>query len=121
VNVIGQQVLKNHLHIHLYGSPEKLHPNIRNNLTNLCKHVRVHKEDELLVPIARDRKHNADDEPCQRMYDSHKRIMQEFLLGIVFFSIFLSLNELLPYQGSEAVSCCEERTTAPVMQMLECI
>jgi hypothetical protein len=41
VNHIGQKHLKNGVDVYLYGNPEKLHPNLYNNLTNLCKHVYV--------------------------------------------------------------------------------
>lgn len=45
VNSIGQQYLKNHVEVQIYGKPDNLHPNIRNNLTNLCKGVYNHEDD----------------------------------------------------------------------------
>jgi hypothetical protein len=44
VNYIGQQHLKNHVEVHIYDDPAKLHPNLRNSLENLCKNVDVHEE-----------------------------------------------------------------------------
>jgi hypothetical protein len=29
--------------VHIYGDPDKLHPNLRNSFENLCKRVVVHK------------------------------------------------------------------------------
>ena len=52
VSYIGQTHLKNHVNLHLYGDPEKLHPNIRNSLTNLCKCVHVHQEDDVIMPVS---------------------------------------------------------------------
>ncbi len=46
VNYIGQKHLKKHVNVHIYGDPDKLHPNLRNTLTNLCKRVYVHKKQE---------------------------------------------------------------------------
>jgi hypothetical protein len=43
VNYIGQKHLKKSVDVHLYGDPEKLHSNLRNNLENLCKSVHVYK------------------------------------------------------------------------------
>lgn len=42
MNYVGQQYLKKHVDVDLYGDPEKLHPNLRNSLTNLCKCLHVH-------------------------------------------------------------------------------
>jgi len=52
VNYIGQEHLKNKTEFHIYGHPEKLHPNLYKNLTNLCQHVYLHKEDELQIPTS---------------------------------------------------------------------
>ena len=52
VNYIGQEHLKNKTELHIYGHPEKLHPNLYKNLTNLCQHVYLHKEDELQIPTS---------------------------------------------------------------------
>lgn len=43
VNFIGQRRLRKHVEVHLYGDLEKLHPNLHNSLTNLCKRVHVYK------------------------------------------------------------------------------
>lgn len=43
VNHIGQQHLKKHVEVHIYGSPNRLHLNLRNNFENLCKNVEVHR------------------------------------------------------------------------------
>lgn len=43
VNYIGQEYLKKHVVVHIYGDPDKLHPNLRNSFENLCKRVVVHK------------------------------------------------------------------------------
>jgi hypothetical protein len=43
VNYIGQEHLKEHVEVHIYGDPDKLHPNLRNSLENLCKCVEVHQ------------------------------------------------------------------------------
>lgn len=37
VNYLGQDYLKRNVEMFLVGPPEKLHPNLRNNLTHLCK------------------------------------------------------------------------------------
>jgi len=42
VDYIGQEYIKKHVIVHIYGDPNKLHPNLRNTLTNLCKRVEVH-------------------------------------------------------------------------------
>ena len=44
VNYIGQEYLKEHVEVHIYGDPGKLHPNLRNTFTNLCKCVNVHEK-----------------------------------------------------------------------------
>ena len=46
VSYIGQKYLKRKVEVHLYGDPEKLHLNLRNNLANLCKRVHVHQGDD---------------------------------------------------------------------------
>lgn len=43
VNYIGQKHLKKNVDVHIYGDQEKLHPNLRNNFTNLCKDVQVYR------------------------------------------------------------------------------
>ena len=43
VNYIGQKYLKKYVDVHLYGDPEKLHPNLRNSLTNLCRRIHRHE------------------------------------------------------------------------------
>jgi hypothetical protein len=48
INYIGQDYLKTKVDVHVYGDIENLHPNIRNNLTNLCKCVHVFGKDEFL-------------------------------------------------------------------------
>jgi hypothetical protein len=45
VNYIGQKHLKKHVEVQIYGDPNKLHPNLRNTFTNLCKCVEVHEGD----------------------------------------------------------------------------
>lgn len=42
VNYVGQKYLKDFVEVELYGTPEHLHPNLRNTLTNLCRRVNVH-------------------------------------------------------------------------------
>lgn len=42
VNYIGQDVLHENVEVHLYGDPKKLHPNLQNSLTHLCKTVYEH-------------------------------------------------------------------------------
>jgi hypothetical protein len=42
VNYVGQKHLKEHVEVHIYGDPERLHPNLRNTFNNLCKQVEVH-------------------------------------------------------------------------------
>lgn len=42
VNYIGQKDLKKEVEVHIYGDPEQLPDNIRNNFTNLCKDVTYH-------------------------------------------------------------------------------
>jgi hypothetical protein len=50
VNYIGQKHLKEHVEVHIYGDPDRLHPNLRNSFENLCKHIEMHEEDgELLT------------------------------------------------------------------------
>jgi hypothetical protein len=44
VNYIGQKHLKEHIEVHIYGDPDKLHPNLRNTFKNLCKCVNVHEK-----------------------------------------------------------------------------
>jgi hypothetical protein len=44
VNYIGEDYLEEHVEAHLYGNPEKLDTNLRNNLMNLCKEVHEHRE-----------------------------------------------------------------------------
>jgi hypothetical protein len=39
VNYLGQEYLKNHVEVQVYGDSQELHPNIRNILTNVCRHV----------------------------------------------------------------------------------
>ena len=45
VNYIGQKHLKKKVEVHIYGDPEKLHPNLRNSFENLCKSIAVHEAD----------------------------------------------------------------------------
>ena len=42
VNYIGQKYLRKKVEVHIYGDPDKLHQNLHNNFTNLCKDVVVH-------------------------------------------------------------------------------
>lgn len=44
VNHIGQKHLNDHVEAHIYDDPDKLHPNLRNTLTNLCKCVDIHED-----------------------------------------------------------------------------
>jgi HEAT repeat protein len=46
INHIGQQYLRQHVIVHLYGEPTDLHPNLRNTLNNLCKEVKEHAENQ---------------------------------------------------------------------------
>jgi hypothetical protein len=39
VNSIGRKHLKKQVEVHLYGNPDRLHRNLRNMFTNLCKSV----------------------------------------------------------------------------------
>ena len=43
VNHIGQKHLMEHVEVHIYGNPDRLHPNLRNTLTNLCNCVEIHE------------------------------------------------------------------------------
>ncbi len=43
MNTLPQQYLKLHVEAQMYGDPEQLHPNLRNNLANLCKCVHVYQ------------------------------------------------------------------------------
>jgi hypothetical protein len=43
IDHIGQDYLKKNVDVHIYGDPKKLHQNLRNNFTNLCKNITVHK------------------------------------------------------------------------------
>jgi hypothetical protein len=45
VNYIGQKHLREQVEVHIYGDPEKLHPNLRNTFKNLCKNVEIHGGD----------------------------------------------------------------------------
>ena len=45
VNYIGQKALKLRVEVHLYGDPQRLHPNLYNNFVTLCKRV-VYMEEE---------------------------------------------------------------------------
>jgi hypothetical protein len=49
VNVIGRDDLKHHVDVHLYGDPEQLHPNLRNNFMTLCRHVYIHEAEQILL------------------------------------------------------------------------
>jgi hypothetical protein len=52
VNYMKPSYLKHHVEVYVYGDPKKLHPNLRNNLTNLCKRVQRHNpQDELQVCV----------------------------------------------------------------------
>jgi hypothetical protein len=44
IDYIGQDHLKKEVDVHIYGDPEKLQQNLRNNFTNLCKSITVHEE-----------------------------------------------------------------------------
>lgn len=43
LDFIGQKHLKEQVEVHIYGDPEKLHPNLRNTFKNLCKRIEEHK------------------------------------------------------------------------------
>jgi hypothetical protein len=43
VNYIGQKHLKENVEVDIYGDPDKLHPNLRNNFEHLCKRVKFKK------------------------------------------------------------------------------
>jgi hypothetical protein len=43
INYIGQTHLKTYITVHVYGEPDKLHPNLRNTLTNLCHRIEFHE------------------------------------------------------------------------------
>lgn len=43
VNYIGQEYLKEQFEVNIYGDPDKLHPNLKNTVTNLCRDVYIHK------------------------------------------------------------------------------
>lgn len=42
VSYIGQKHLKKSVEAHIYGDPDKLHPNLQNSLENLCRNIAVH-------------------------------------------------------------------------------
>lgn len=42
INYIGQDALKTHVTVHIYGEPDELHPNLLNSFKNLCKQVEIH-------------------------------------------------------------------------------
>lgn len=42
VNAIGDDYLKEHVEVHVYGDPAKLHANLQNTLTNVCHHMHIH-------------------------------------------------------------------------------
>lgn len=42
VNCIGQKHLKKDVDVHIYGDPENLEQNLRNNFENLCRSVTIH-------------------------------------------------------------------------------
>jgi len=44
INYIGRKHLKKQVEVHLYGDPDKLHPNLRNTFASLCKCIHVHEE-----------------------------------------------------------------------------
>lgn len=46
LNYMKHAYLKHHVNVHIYGHPEKLHPNLLNNVKNLCKHVHIHTQSE---------------------------------------------------------------------------
>lgn len=43
LDYIGQDHLEKEVDVHIYGDPEKLQQNLRNNFTNLCKSITVHE------------------------------------------------------------------------------
>jgi hypothetical protein len=51
VNALNQKRLKNQVDVHLYGDPDQLHPNLYNNLTNLCRCVHVYHEEEFDISV----------------------------------------------------------------------
>lgn len=52
VMYLSQKYLGTHVTAHIYGASQKLHPNLRNNLTNLCRRVMVHENEELSLSKA---------------------------------------------------------------------
>ncbi len=46
VNSIGTAYLRKYVDVYIYGASERLHPNIRNSLTTLCKHVYTSEKEE---------------------------------------------------------------------------
>lgn len=47
INYIGQDTLKHHVTVHIYGEPDDLHPNLLNSFRNLCQQVKLHASDAL--------------------------------------------------------------------------
>lgn len=43
LNYVGQEYVKHHVNVHLYGHPYSLHPNLRNNLEHLFERVEIQK------------------------------------------------------------------------------
>lgn len=44
INHLGQDHLKKHVTVHIYGGPAQLHHNLQNTLQNLCKTMTFHQE-----------------------------------------------------------------------------
>lgn len=42
VNYMKRSYLKNHVEVHVYGDPEKLHSNLRNSFATICKSIQFH-------------------------------------------------------------------------------
>ncbi len=49
INHIGQQHLKCHVTVHIYGDSQQLHSHLHHNLMNLCKQVVVHEGEDMIV------------------------------------------------------------------------
>jgi hypothetical protein len=43
INAIGQQHLKQHVAVHIYGDPDALHANLRNSFENVCHAIEKHQ------------------------------------------------------------------------------
>ena len=45
INYVGQKHLRKKVEVHIYGNPDKLHPNLLNSFKNLCRKVSVQEKE----------------------------------------------------------------------------